>query len=223
MLRESSFIWALSLSLAGHMSFFFLVPSYFNPIERIVPKIEDVEVTYFEIGGVPEWENIPPSVVQAAPLASRAGGSPMAPSVPAYPFGIPKPRLVERSVTTQNGRGKERGSFQEEALYQEMNTQLKDPVFATYYQAIREKIRKSAKRRYEGKRDSGDVSLGFTLFSNGRLKEVSVLRETAQVVSNLRAVAVQSLVDAAPFPPFPEHFEREQLSFLVVLTFEPKP
>ena len=126
-------------------------------------------------------------------------------------------------MARQDGTEKEKNLSTEEALYQEMTSKLQDPVFATYYQAIREKIRKAAKRRYEGKRDSGDVSLGFTLFSNGRLKEASVFRKTSQATSNLGVLAVQSLVDASPFPPFPGRFEREQLSFLVVLTFEPKP
>ena len=234
MLKQTSLLWALNFSLVGHVSVFLLASSHFNPADRIIPKTEDVEITYFEIRDVPEWGNIPQSkneerlsVVQAKAPVTKAPISapvplPLERGKPSYPIEIPKPKLVERSVPIPSGHEKEQ-SLREAVLYQEMNIKLKDPVFATYYQAIREKIRKSAKRRYEGKRDSGDVSIGFTLFSNGRLKEVSVLRETSQTVSNLRTLAVQSLVDASPFPSFPERFEREQLSFLVVLTFEPKP
>ena len=234
MLKQTSLLWALNFSLVGHVSVFLLASSHFNPPDRIVPKTEDVEITYFEIRDVPEWGNIPQSkneeklsIVQAAPPALPPPAPvsiPLPPErgKPSYPIEIPKPKLVERSVPIPSGHEKEQ-SLKEAALYQEMNMKLKDPAFATYYQAIREKIRKAAKRRYEGKRDSGDVSIGFTLFSNGRLKEVSIFRETSQTVSNLRTLAVQSLVDASPFPPFPARFEREQLSCLVVLTFEPKP
>ena len=235
MLKESTFAWALSLSVLGHASLFILSPSHFHlhPAELFRPKTEDVEITYFEIRDVPQWggltqkaspqevqekktEVLSPTPSISFPSASRGARSSGA-------IEIPKPKLVERSVPRQNSAEEKANLVKEKALYQEMASNLREPVFATYYQAIREKIRKAAKRRYGGKLDSGDVSLGFTLFSNGRLKEVSVLRQSSTAISNLRTLAVQSLVEASPFPPFPERLRRDQLSFLVVLTFEPRP
>ena len=235
MLKENGFAWALSLSLAGHTSLFVLTTSHLNGAASLTPRTEDVEITYFEMKDTPQWEELPQTAVPEEAVSAQIAAGPIGPPAsaslplpaavekPPGFIGMPKPRLVERFVTGQSGNAGEGGFAREEALSKEMVSKLQDPVFATYYQSIREKIRKAAKRRYEGKRDSGDVSIGFTLFSNGRLKEVSVFRQTSQMISNLRTVAVQSLVDAAPFPPFPARFERGELSFLVVLTFEPKP
>ena len=103
MLKQTSLLWALNFSLVGHVSVFLLASSHFNPADRIIPKTEDVEITYFEIRDVPEWGNIPQSkneekvsIVQAAPPAlppPAPASIPLPPErgKPSYPIEIPKP------------------------------------------------------------------------------------------------------------------------------------
>ena len=137
MLKDNSFTLALTLSFLGHTSFVVLslsgaAPHWFiHPTEK---KAADVEVTYFEIREtpqikeVPQWVNAP----KQAPAETKSDSA----------KGSFQAVTVEKPV--ESGQ-----VLEEETLSKEMASRLRDPVFMTYYQGIREKIRKSAKQRYQ--------------------------------------------------------------------------
>lgn len=206
-MKEHFFLWAVGLSAIGHATLFILLPSQFHPSERLRPKGSDVEVTYFDIRELPQWGEASDEEAQKEELKGTE-----AIEIPPAAETVTQEVAEERSQT-----------LEEEALTREMALRMQDPVFLTYYQSIREQIRQSAKQRYHQKLLRGDVSLAFTLFSNGRLKEVHLLQRSLKAAPLLRAIAVQSLMDASPFAPFPEALSHDQISFIVVLTFDPEP
>ncbi|MFH1245609.1 MAG: hypothetical protein V1662_03915 [Candidatus Omnitrophota bacterium] len=93
-------------------------------------------------------------------------------------------------------------------------------LYVDYYQTIREQIRKYVLRNYTHYIDCGEVCLFFILSSEGGLKEINVLDARSSQDINLREIARRSLLQAAPFLPFPNGLEQPQLSFNVTISFE---
>ncbi|MBI4436970.1 MAG: hypothetical protein HY590_06150 [Candidatus Omnitrophica bacterium] len=93
------------------------------------------------------------------------------------------------------------------------------PIFLTYYQEIRERIRKNLFAYYRSGRQEGNVTLNFVLFSNGQLKKVKAVEKEKPSHPALREIAMRSVIDASPFPPFPNGFKRPSASLWVRVTF----
>ena len=219
MVKGNFFTVALGISIAGHLSLFILWPSslsfpkLFHPREK-----EDVEIVYFQISEMLEVP-LASTSPQIEPTRSETKTEEV---IHTAPSGSEQATNVSSSEPLSDIPGDSGEKKDDSAIffYEEMQKMLKHPLFLTYYEGIREKIRRAAKQRYRGERTSGDVSLGFTLFSNGVLKEVKVLQENSLRNPALRTMAVQSILDASPFPPLPTLLKKDQLSFVVVLTFE---
>ena len=60
----------------------------------------------------------------------------------------------------------------------------------------------------------------FILSANGGLQEVKILEEQSSTHRFLKEVAKKSVVQAAPFSPFPKELDQKNLSFNVIISFE---
>lgn len=99
---------------------------------------------------------------------------------------------------------------------------FKTPEYKDYYWLIREKIRRYAYFNYK-KLFEGDVTLSFTLDPRGNIMNLSVDSEKSTHQSYLQQIAVKSVKDASPFPPFPKKLnDQKELSFNVIISFELK-
>ncbi len=117
--------------------------------------------------------------------------------------------------------GGAKGLSDEEAVANALQlTEEERPIFYAYYQTVRERIRQRLQRQYlPGKPGEGTVALSFILFSSGKLKTAEVLGEKSFQNRKLRALAMESVIQASPFPPFPEGLRRPLIPFRVVITF----
>ncbi|MFH1858364.1 MAG: hypothetical protein ABH845_05635, partial [Candidatus Omnitrophota bacterium] len=93
------------------------------------------------------------------------------------------------------------------------------PLYLAYYRTIREKIRTLVRRYYTQELREGQVFLTFILFANGKLKEVKAAEVYASQDRRLEGIALRSVIDASPFPPFPEGLKRSYVPFRVMITF----
>lgn len=95
----------------------------------------------------------------------------------------------------------------------------KNPAYMNYYRLIREKIRSNTYRYYHSD-DTGKVLLSFIVLKDGGLGEL--LLDPESVDSRvLRQITLESIKDAAPFPPFPaELTNHAQLSFRIPIYFK---
>lgn len=94
-----------------------------------------------------------------------------------------------------------------------------NPLYLSYYQLIREKIRRAAYQNYN--RDaSGEVYLSFVISQEGGIKDVRIIDEKSSTNPYLKRIALESVQDASPFPNFPKELDYPQLSFNVVVSFE---
>ena len=96
---------------------------------------------------------------------------------------------------------------------------INNPVYISYYQIVREKIRRAAYQNYT-RSETGEVYLSFVIFTDGSLKEMQLVQEKSSADTYLRDIALRSIKEASPFPNFPKELDYPQLSFNVVISFE---
>jgi TonB family protein len=96
---------------------------------------------------------------------------------------------------------------------------INNPSYISYYQVVREKIRRAAYQNYS-RSETGEVYLSFVISRDGYLKDVRLVEEKSVNNAYLRSVALRSVRDVAPLPDFPKDLDYAQLSFNIVISFE---
>ncbi len=98
-------------------------------------------------------------------------------------------------------------------------SKIDNPSYLTYYQIVREKIRRAAYQGYT-RRETGEVYVSFSVFRDGRLGDVALVEERSSSSYYLKDIALSSLRHASPFPVFPKDLDYPFLSFNVAISFE---
>ena len=96
---------------------------------------------------------------------------------------------------------------------------ISNPSYISYYQIVREKIRRAAYQNYN-RSETGNVYITFIISDAGYLKDVRLVEEKSQATPYLKDIALASVRTASPFPRFPKELDYSQLSFNVVISFE---
>jgi len=94
-----------------------------------------------------------------------------------------------------------------------------NPSYISYYQIVREKIKRSAYQNYT-RTEMGEVYLTFVINHYGFVSHERVVNEKSASSRYLWEIALKSVRDAAPFPAFPKELDYPQLTFNVVVSFE---
>jgi len=94
-----------------------------------------------------------------------------------------------------------------------------NPSYISYYQIVREKIRRAAYQNYT-RTEMGEVFLSFVVSNQGYVREVRIVDEKSSDSLYLRETALLSVREASPFPVFPKDLDYPQLSFNVIVSFE---
>lgn len=96
---------------------------------------------------------------------------------------------------------------------------IDNPSYISYYQIVREKIRRSAYQNYTHN-ETGEIYISFIISNDGLIKGVRLVDERSSTNDYLRNIALRSVNDAAPFPNFPKELDYPQLSFNIIISFE---
>lgn len=96
---------------------------------------------------------------------------------------------------------------------------IDNPSYISYYQIVREKIRRSAYQNYTHNA-TGEVYVSFIISNDGYIKDVRLVEEKTTVNDYLKNIALRSIRDASPFPNFPKELDYPQLSFNIIISFE---
>jgi protein TonB len=96
---------------------------------------------------------------------------------------------------------------------------INNPSYISYYQVVREKIKRAAYQNYTG-REEGEVTISFVISDDGYLKDLRLIEDKSSPSPYLREIALRSLKDASPFPNFPKELSYPRLSFNLTVTFE---
>ena len=142
---------------------------------------------------------------------------------------LPEPPVTAKKISTFSQKGassKEtsrpgQGEIRSEAeMIEDLHlNQEEKPIFLTYYEEIRERIRKNLFTYYRNGEQEGDITLNFVLFPNGQLKKVKALEKGNPSHPGLKEIGMRSVIEASPFPPFPDGFKRASASIWVRVTF----
>ena len=98
-----------------------------------------------------------------------------------------------------------------------------NPSYMSYYQVVRDRIRRIANRNRPRPFEPGDVGLWFVVAANGELQDIGGLALRGGAHARLQRVAETAVRQAAPFPPFPPTLPQRAIPFHVVISFEPTP
>ena len=96
---------------------------------------------------------------------------------------------------------------------------INTPAYATYYQIVRDRIRERAYSNYT-KLSMGEVYLTFVIKANGSLAQLQIMENKSAANDFLRDVGMNSVKEAAPFPPFPQDLSYPELTFNVQISFQ---
>lgn len=92
--------------------------------------------------------------------------------------------------------------------------------YINYYQHIRESIRQSLKSHYKNISAKGEVALIFILTSDGALAAIDVDEAKSVRDPSLVRIAIESVKESAPFPPFPKELSVPKISFDLAISFK---
>jgi len=96
---------------------------------------------------------------------------------------------------------------------------IKNPSYITYYQIVREKIRRSAYQNYTHN-ETGEVYVSFVISNDGLIRNARLVEEKTTANDYLKDIALSSVKEASPFPNFPKELDYQQLSFNIIISFQ---
>ena len=91
--------------------------------------------------------------------------------------------------------------------------------YVSYYQIVRDQIRRELNENYRRPSEEGDVYLEFTINEDGDLVGYGIDRSRSTSSAALLKIAEASL-KATPFPPPPEGIRASRISFNVTVSFK---
>lgn len=95
-------------------------------------------------------------------------------------------------------------------------------AYDDYYNVIRERIIRELEHNYRTRYHFGEVSLFFTLRSNGLLEKIDVDLDNSTKDKCLIDITILSIQRASPFPPFPKGINTARLPFSLIILFKAK-
>lgn len=96
------------------------------------------------------------------------------------------------------------------------------PQCVTYYNYIREEIRRELERNYKPEHEEGEVGVSFGINQTGKLIELGIRDERSSKDVVLRRLAYESIKNTSPFKSFPKGLTMEQISFNLTVVFKKK-
>jgi len=226
MLSEKTFQIAFLLSLIAHGAILFKNPSLNLNIFSKNKQEQNLEVSYLK----------PPDDMREALKITRQKEEPLSKLPqkvillkPAPPPFIDKDVIFKKEARGVSGKQ----AFTKPAFIKPDIIAIKkkitlppigidkidNPSYISYYQIVREKIRRAAYQNYS-RTEVGEVYLSFVISQDGSLREMRLAQEKSSPSPYLKEIALQSVKEASPFPNFPKELDYPQLSFNVVISFE---
>ncbi len=128
----------------------------------------------------------------------------------ALPFGMlydrrPERRMMESSfkVTTAQIRSQK----------------INNPVYTAYNDMVRELIKEKVYQNYD-KMERGSVYLTFLVDSHGMLEAAKIIPEKTDASEHLQEIAMKSLREASPFPPFLKGMSLTEYPFNIEIQYQ---
>lgn len=213
------FKWCIGISLIIHAIILATLPAL--PGSRLKQSLDKIEVTYYQLQQFSD--RLRPKVVDLRmprkkdfkeELGKVKKDLPVFDSQSKKDFARRIDAEPKKPITVKQAALKKRIT-----VPPVKSEKMKNPVYNSYYQTVREKIRNRAYIHYS-RFETGVVYVTFVVTSDGRLKEVKLIEEKSRAGDYLKDIALKSIHDSTPFPAFPNSLQFPELSFNVVISFE---
>lgn len=219
--NSRSFQFALLVSILIHSVFFLTLPHMpFTPSKR---SLEKIKIIYYKIKEKPPVKKVIMAKVEE-PIVQKLPDIKKEDILKPEPLKAKAEQKQEKKAPSVVKNIKETKVKEKEfeAVVKEEQDARKKATYISYYKAVREKIRRYADRNYPKNRNlgEGEVFLSFVIASSGELLQVKVVDEKSIQYPSLRNIAINSIRDASPFPPFPKGMSQYQITFNVIISFE---
>ena len=96
---------------------------------------------------------------------------------------------------------------------------INNPVYAAYNEMVRDRIKEKVYENYD-KMDRGTVYLTFLLDEHGILKAAQIIHEKTDASEHLQEIALKSLREASPFPPFLRGMSLTEYPFNIEIQYQ---
>ena len=96
---------------------------------------------------------------------------------------------------------------------------INNPVYAAYNEMVRELIKQKVYQNYD-KMEKGSVYLTFLLDEHGVLKAAKIISEKTDASDHLQEIAIRSLREASPFPPFLKGMNLTEYPFNIEIQYQ---
>lgn len=130
---------------------------------------------------------------------------------PVLPFGMFYERKPEHMRTMELSRRVSITPIKSE--------KINNPVYAAYNEMVRDRIKEKVYENYD-KMERGTVYLTFLLDEHGVLKAAKIIPEKTDASEHLQEIAMRSLRDASPFPPFLKGMNLSEYPFNIEIQYQ---
>jgi TonB family protein len=130
---------------------------------------------------------------------------------PALPYGMMEEHKPERMRALESSRRVSITPIKSE--------KINNPVYAAYNEMVRERIKEKVYANYD-KIQRGTVYLTFLLNEQGVLKAARIIPEKTDASEHLQEIAMRSLREASPFPPFLKGMNLTEYPFNIEIQYQ---
>ncbi len=202
---------AFAASLISHCALLLKPPNFHSTMAD-----NTIEVTYLEQKSSADNLVSPQSITFKSEINKRPLELKVAKS---YLKKEEKPETIKEEVVLKKRKEKVIVKKTDQDFRNEKNVlPQKPPEFYDYYQYLRKRIEEAI--LYPHHFQEGEILVNFTLYRNGRLKEISVVDDFSVDNAYLRYAAIQSVKEASPFKPFPKELAMKEIPFQIFISFE---
>jgi hypothetical protein len=96
---------------------------------------------------------------------------------------------------------------------------INNPVYAAYNEMVRDRIKERVYANYD-RMERGTVYLTFLLDEHGVLKDAQIIPEKTNASDHLQEIAMRSLKEASPFPPFLKGMNLSEYPFNIEIQYQ---
>ena len=215
MFKDKTFQVALFVSFLLHVVALYRLPQINVNIHK---SVKQMEVTYHQLKNLPRELRVSTKKIESDKQIDKIHIVKAPRSISSFfkdKFQMKNFKLIQNKpkIAKQVTAPKKR------IISSKLESKMDNPLYKTYYEKIRDKIKKQAYKNYT-KFEEGEVYLSFIISSDGLLKDTNLFKDKSSANDFLQDIALSSVKKAAPYPEFPPDLNFPQLSFNVIISFE---
>jgi hypothetical protein len=219
-MAENFIVKAAVISLAAHSAMlFFTYVHKINDSQYKATRQKRIEISYkptYE--RAPDIHEYPIKPAQALDLNNNQRFSSNG-TIPVsvindkqmLPFGMMYERKPQEMRAMELSR--------KESITPIKSEKINNPVYAAYNEMVRERIKERVYANYD-RMERGSVYLTFLVDAHGRLEVAKIIPEKTNASQHLQDIALRSLHEASPFPPFLKGMSLTEYPFNIQIQYQ---